>query len=271
MFFILYYFADLLWFIFYANVSFYVKIFKMSFRLTLENFEGPIDLLLQMIEKRKMSISDISLAQISDHYIQFVQNLEKRDLSEMSHFLYIASLLTLIKSKSLLPQIELSEEEEEDIDLLKKKLLLLKTHQKYAQKLKISFSGGKKLFFPKMRKREIKFLPDTQHMKPLLLHDYLKKVIEEVTILPSKKKEASVKIIIHIEEMMHSLEARIQRELSFSFRDFLNEQKKEGEEEKTYRLVSFLALLELVKNGILDVMQRQLFDDIQLNALRKED
>ena len=65
----------------------------MSFKINVENFEGPIDALLQMIEKRKMTISDISLAEIADDYIHFIQKLENESLSNMTHFIFVFMIM----------------------------------------------------------------------------------------------------------------------------------------------------------------------------------
>ena len=91
-------------------------------------FEGPLDTLLSLIEKRKLFISDISLAQVADDYISYVKGLENFPIADSAHFILIASTLVLIKSKSLLPTLTLSEEEEHSIDDLQARL---REYQKY--------------------------------------------------------------------------------------------------------------------------------------------
>ncbi len=79
-------------------------------------FEGPLDTLLSLIEKRKLFINDISLAQVADDYIAYIKSLNEFPIADSSHFILIASTLVLIKSKSLLPDLNLTTEEQESID-----------------------------------------------------------------------------------------------------------------------------------------------------------
>ena len=243
----------------------------MSFHLKIENFEGPIDALLQLIEKRKMSISDVSLARIADEYIHFVQSLEEESLSNITYFILVASTLTLIKSKSLLPGLELTEEEEGDIYELKKRIALYKMYQDIAKKLKNNFSRKKSFLPARAKKVPIQFSPH-QNLNLSSLHESMLDIFKEVPQKESKKKEAYIKIAIHIEEIMKSLEERIKKNISFDFDSFINAQvsgDKNAQKVKVYRVVGFLAMLELVKNGVLSVLQNKNFDRISLE--RAED
>jgi len=86
----------------------------MSFTIKTESFEGPLDLLLDLIEKRKLYISDISLAKVTDDFIEHIKNIGGIEIGESAHFILVASTLLLIKSKSLLPELALTEEEQFD-------------------------------------------------------------------------------------------------------------------------------------------------------------
>ena len=81
-------------------------------------FEGPLELLLDLIDRRKLSINEVSLAGITDEYIAYIRALEKFKPEEVASFLVVASTLMLVKSRSLLPQLEISDEEEADIQEL---------------------------------------------------------------------------------------------------------------------------------------------------------
>src|SRR3989344_3794745 len=94
----------------------------MTYIMKQEKFEGPMELLLELIEKEKLSISEISLAKVADEYISYVKGLEKIDPEELAEFLVVAAHLMLIKSRSLLPQLKLTEEEEGSIEELEKRL-----------------------------------------------------------------------------------------------------------------------------------------------------
>ncbi|MBU4057515.1 segregation/condensation protein A, partial [Patescibacteria group bacterium] len=106
-------------------------------------FEGPLDLLLELIEKRKLFVNDISLAQVTDDYIKYVNNLENFDVPHVADFLLIASTLLLIKSKSLLPNLDLTEEEELNIEYLETRLKLYQQMRSLSQYVNELASGDK--------------------------------------------------------------------------------------------------------------------------------
>src|ERR1035437_6794426 len=97
-----------------------------SFKIKTEIFEGPLDLLLSLIEKRKLLINDIALSKVADDYIMYLQNQENFPMKDTADFLVIASTLLLIKSRSLLPGMEISEEEQYDINELEARLKIYK-------------------------------------------------------------------------------------------------------------------------------------------------
>lgn len=243
----------------------------MKFKIEIENFEGPIDALLQLIEKRKMPISDISLADICDDYIHFIKSLDSESLSNMTHFIFVASTLTLIKSKSLLPHLDLTEDEEGDIDDLKRRIELFKVFGEAAQSLKKSFNGKHSFYYPKTRKREIIFTPHEGLNKNQMIES-LNSIFADQPVKEDPKKEASIRIAIHIEDMMDSLESRIKKVLKTNFSSFVSNQignRKESKAIKVYKVVGFLAMLELVKNGILDVLQNGNFQTISLESINQ--
>ena len=93
-----------------------------DYKIKTEVFEGPLELLLDLVEKRKLFINEISLAQVADDYIAHLKQFEKMPVDFVSNFLIVASTLILIKSKSLLPTLSLTEEETHDIDELERRL-----------------------------------------------------------------------------------------------------------------------------------------------------
>src|SRR5574344_205785 len=97
---------------------------KVNFHIDTEHFQGPIDLLLSLIEKRKLFINDFSLSKVADDYISQVRSFESYPIDDVANFLLVASTWVLIKSKSILPDLNLTKEEEQDIDDLKRRLAL---------------------------------------------------------------------------------------------------------------------------------------------------
>lgn len=241
-----------------------------SFYVTMEQFQGPIERLLEMIERRKMPINEVSLAAITDEYIQSVDNLQNHELSEKTHFILVASTLTLIKSKSLLPTLELTEEEETDIDELKKRISLLKVFAQAGKNLSGNISSLPHYYHARIAKKVRSFDPDTQ-MTIESLHGALQEALHSVPQLVPKKKEASVSILIHIEEMMSSLEVRIKKAVSTDFSSFVyeyaGENIKESKQARVYHIVGFLAMLELVRKGSLMTQQEANFSPIHIQSL----
>lgn len=240
-----------------------------SFRITTEKFEGPIDVLLRMVEKRKLPINDFSLSDIADEYIYFIQNLENESLTNKTHFIFVASTLTLIKSKSLLPSLDLTDEEEGDIEELKKRLKLLKEFQELAVLLKTNIKTKPSFYFFEPQKKEIFFQPH-KNIQPLALYESLGSILRSVPEQEKQKKEGYVKIAVHIEEMMESLQERIIHASKIDFNSYMNSYTKnltERKEVKVYQVVGFLAMLELVRKGILNVIQKDNFKNIEIENI----
>ena len=246
-----------------------IVVIMSVFHITTEQFEGPIDVLLHMIEKRKLPINDISLSSITDEYIRFVQGLDDELIANKTHFIFIASTLTLIKSKSLLPTLELTNEEEGDIEELKRRIAVLKIYQDLSKLIKSSFSKNFQFYYPKTPKQKISFQPHPK-ISQNSIHQSIFSVFKEIPEKPENKKEGYVKIAVHIEEMMQSLEDRLQTALNTDFHSYISSHTSHTKEEKevrVYKVVGFLAMLELVKNGALQVIQKNNFSNIHIENI----
>ena len=178
-----------------------------SYQIKTGSFEGPFHLLLSLIEERKFFINDLSLAQVTEDYLNYVNKLEKQDPSEISSFIVVAATLILIKSKSLLPNLNLTSEEEGDIHNLEERLKLYELYTKLGGHIKDMF-GEKIIFAPLERKNDfLVFLPDERITKESVMtfaHDTLGRMPKKV-FLP----EVEVKKVISIEEMISRLTERI--------------------------------------------------------------
>ena len=132
----------------------------MAYHFHLEQFEGPLDLLLSLIEKEKLDITKVSLAQVTDQCLSFIKNEDSISLENLSSFLSVAARLILIKSRALLPVISFSDDEEEAMDDLEARLKSYKLFREAAVKLgglfegkwhsyaRESFLGAKTVFYP---------------------------------------------------------------------------------------------------------------------------
>lgn len=223
-------------------------------------FEGPLDTLLSLIEKRKLFINDISLAQVADDYIAYIKSLNDFPIADSSHFILIASTLVLIKSKSLLPDLQLTPEEEENIHDLEDRLKQYQKYKALSQHLRERFGINVEYLRLPSKEKKIVFTPDKNTTVARML-ETAKVLIQN---LPKKEivPKAVVQKVISLEEMMESLSERITRSFKMSFRDFSGQ----GKTEKVNVIVSFLAMLELVKQGIINVRQEADFHDIEMET-----
>lgn len=240
---------------------------KETFKIKTTGFEGPFGLLLELVEKRKLHISDVSLASVTEEYLNHINKLGGLHPGEIASFVLVASTLILIKSKSLLPNLSLTGEEEGDIKNLEERLRLFELFTKLGGNVKNMF-GEKIIFSPLERKNNVLvFLPDSQITKESMMA-FAKGALGS---MPKKvfMPEIEVRKVISIEEVINNLTERIQNSVKMSFKDFAG--KAKTKEEKVFVIVSFLAMLELVRNGILNVVQEGGFADIIIEKQSKID
>jgi segregation and condensation protein A len=222
-------------------------------------FEGPLHLLLDLLEKRKLLINDISLTTVADDFLTHIKELPELPLDETAEFIALAATLLLMKSRSLLPLLTLSEEEKEDVATLERRLAMLALMRERSVALTKAF-GSSPLYSQGDRAKDPVFAPDRFTEKGAL-----RAAIEAVFLSFPKVVElpkAAVKKVLSLEDMIMRLTERISREISLSFKQFAGGAKAE----KGDVIVSFLALLELVKQGIINATQERDFADITLES-----
>lgn len=238
-----------------------------SFTIKTQVFEGPLDLLLTLIEKRKLFINDISLAKVTDEYIEYINRLGDYSLGDRTQFIYIASTLLLIKAKSLLPTLTLTEEEKTDVADLEKRLKELEIIRKASETIQKLF--GKKIIFPRggfdgnfKSNTPTIFAPS----RDTTLAGLVEGIARVLTSLPKKQNDVpkvTVRKTVSLEDMISRLTTRIKSAMKMSFREFSG---ATGRAERVHVIVSFLAMLELVKQGVLDAHQEGLFDEIHMES-----
>ena len=221
-------------------------------------FEGPLDTLLALIEKRKLFINDISLAEVADDYIAYIKSLDDFPIADSAHFILIASTLVLIKSKSLLPTLTLSPEEEQNIEDLEARLREYQKYKSLSRHLKERFNINVEYLRQPSKEKIIVFAPD-KNVSVNKIEETIRSIILQI---PKKEivPKAIIKKVISLEEMMENLAKRITKNIKMSFKDFAGV----GKTEKVNVIVSFLAMLELVKQGIIQVRQDKSFHDIEI-------
>ncbi len=234
------------------------------YAVKINQFEGPMDLLLNLIEERKLSINDISLLEITDRYFEHLNKIENFSAEEIASFCVIASTLMLIKSCSLMPFFELNKEEKQDIEELEKRL---KTYHQIRQlSLHLKKIFGKNPLFGResFLGLQIRFI-EPKGIAAINLCEILKGIIKNLPI-PECLTEARVKKIISLEEKTKELLEKIQNKFEFYFSELLDSKK----DKKIEIIVSFLAMLELVKRGIIIVNQNSLFENIKICSVKNK-
>lgn len=230
----------------------------VGYTVRVATYEGPLELLLDLIEKRKLHVNELSLSQVTDDYIAHVRGQAEFPMEEAAHFIGIAATLLLIKSKSLIPELTLSEDEDEDVEDLKRRLLAYERVREASRELSRVF--GRTVMLPRgERAPEPVFAPS----RDLTLASLQKALGDALAALEKQEElpEVRVRPLVTIEEMMDRLTERVSRALSMSFKEFAGEAK-----EKVEVIVSFLALLELVKQGVVDARQNDHFTDIKISS-----
>lgn len=233
----------------------------MSVLFRVEKFEGPLDLLLQLVEQEKLDISEISLAAVAEQYVERLQaNKGQIPPEELADFLVIAAKLVYLKSRLLMPSLE-DAELDEGPDLATQ----LRQYQQFMEAAKwvndrwnearISYQRDRS---KPMRSLEPQFSPP-KDVTVDLMKQLMERVIQRLTPVV-KLPQAAVRRIIRIQDKIADFARRLRSEAKLTFSDFV--QKKDRQE----RLVSFLALLELVKQRVVNVEQEGTFEDIEIAA-----
>lgn len=243
---------------------------EISYKVKAGQFEGPLEVLLGLIEKRKLFINEISLAEITDDYIRFIQNIENKKIDHYANFISIAATLILIKSRSLLPNMTLTVEEEKQIDDLEARLNLYKIVQDISEEIRKKF-GKEIIFSPNQRKIEARVFSPENRINKDLMKDLALFVTEEIPAPQKQKlKEVEVVKVKSLKEMIEDLTDRITKTFEkTNFKDlWKNQSFANKKEEKVTVIVSFLAVLELVRQGIMEAFQN---DEGEINIEKGEE
>lgn len=238
----------------------YDKRMETAFAVKTQGFEGPLDMLLSLIEKRKLFINEISLASIAEDYIRHIRAIGDLPVKDASHFILVASTLILIKSRSLLPSLSLTPEEEGNIKDLESRLAYYQHIRYLAGTLRGMWRRHPLFFKEEPRERPVVFYPDSRIVPAVMLAS-ARSVLAE---LPKFEKETRVpvKTLLSLEDAIAGLEERIRETLSMGFRKFSGMEKGD----KVAVVVNFLALLELVRRGVIMAEQTGNFEDIRLES-----
>ncbi len=245
----------------------------MAISVKLQVFEGPLDLLLHLIEKNKVDIYDIPIVEITEQYLDYIKQMETEDMNVMSEFLVMAATLLDIKCRMLLPREVNEEGEEEDPRAeLVEKLLEYKMYKYMSYELKDRQLDAEKNFYKKPTlPKEIQDYKAPVNYEELIgdmtlqrLHSIFKDTIkrQENRVDPIRSQYGRIeKEEVDMDAKEAYVEAYIKLHRKFSFRSLLEKQNSKME-----IIVTFLLILELMKTGRILIEQDDIFDDIIITS-----
>ena len=232
-----------------------------KYELKLDNFEGPLDLLVHLIEKNKMDIYDVKLIDITDQYLEYINEMERQNLDVTSEFLVIASTLVYLKSKELLPK-EVDNEAELTEEELLRRIIEYKRYKDISMKFKEMYFENNKRFFKLPDKVVLpKQMIDRQYESSKIFENY-KRLLENQEVKMNKNVENIEKIAIRDTYTVTSKVKEIFKVLSkkpkFVFGKLFSVKTKPKEEVIT----AFTGVLELTRKDKVTTSKEKLFGDI---------
>ncbi len=245
----------------------------MAIPVKLEAFEGPLDLLLHLIEKNKIDIYDIPIVEITEQYLDYIKQMQDRDMNIMSEFLLMAATLVDIKCRMLLPKEVNEDGEEEDPRAeLVQKLLEYKMYKYMSFELRDKqVDAARNLYREQHLPKEVAAYRQPVNYEELIgdmtlnkLHEIFKSVVrkQEDKIDPIRSQYGNIeKEEIDMDVKSLYVEAYAREHKSFSFRKLLEKQKSRMEV-----IVTFLIILEMMKTGKITISQENIFDDIMITS-----
>lgn len=246
----------------------------MGIPVKLQVFEGPLDLLLHLIDKNKIDIYDIPIVEITNQYMEYIKAMEKTDLNVMSEFLLMAATLLDIKCRMLLPKEVNEEGEEEDPrQELVEQLLQYKMYKYMSYELKDRQMDGELNFYKKpsipeevmeyVAPVDLDLLLSDLTLAKLnrIFKDVMKKQVDKIDPVRSTFGQIE-KEEVTLPEKLDYVTEYAREHKRFSFRELLERQAS-----RVQLVVTFLAILELMKVGTVRIEQEEHFDDILISAV----
>jgi len=226
-------------------------------------FEGPLDVLLGLIQEHKLSINEISLGAVTDDFIEYLKRLQREgepDQEVLAEFLVVASQLLLIKSRSLLPGFQVSQEEEQSIAELEQRLAAYQRLKELAKGIAKLARGGPQAFSREaFADMPVAFYPP-KDLEASMLARAFTAVLDAIPKI-EKLVEEKIRKVISLEEKIKELRELLQGRVERAFSEIVR-----GAKEKVEVIVSFLAVLELTKQRIVSVDQEHPFGDIRIRG-----
>lgn len=235
-----------------------------SYKVQTPVYEGPLDLLLALIERAELDITTLALAQVTDQFLSYLKNLENHDPAEVSAFLVIAARLVYIKSNALLPKpakIDISGSEEDPGEALARQLIVYRRFKQLAQFIDNRYNAGLRTYL--RLNAPIPFYEAKLDLEGLTLADF-ERIATEVLAHGISYKDLTTVIStprITIREKIYKILDYLKENSNNSFSSMLTERSR------MEIVVTFLALLELIKRHVVQAQQDKIFGNIELETI----
>ncbi|WP_425448681.1 segregation and condensation protein A [Dethiothermospora halolimnae] len=242
----------------------------MGYKVILESFEGPFDLLYHLIEKSEIDIYDIPIAEITEQYISYIEKMKELDLDVTSEFLLMVATLLEIKSRMLLPKMkkddgeQLQMEEVDPREELIRRLIEYKKYKNVAEELKTKEKAQQKVYYKPKEEIEMFVEKDEIKLENVNLDDIIDAMVK---IIEEKKKDNKTLNIatierdeITIEQGMKNLLNTLNKKREIEFKKLFQDKFN-----KVEIVVTFLAILELIKQKKINIVQENNFDSILIS------
>jgi segregation and condensation protein A len=227
----------------------------MSFVVVQEKYQGPFAVLLELLEKNDLAITEVSLSKVADDFLRFIEENEVSN-TELADFLVIASKLILLKTKELMPYLVVPEEEEIGTGNLEDNLRLYKEFVAVAEEILGLLKSERVMFSAKARARKEKIHLPPQMLTASMLEDSFVDLLKRLQPFFALK-QTSMERIKSVSERIEELQQAILTRASFKFKEIVSSSSSKGEV-----VVSFLALLELMRRNIVKAQHDENHDII---------
>ncbi len=229
--------------------------------IKIDKFEGPLYLLLQMIEEEKMDITEVSLVKIADEYIDYIKATSNIDPEHIADFLVVAAKLLLLKSRALLPY--LYPKEDIEVDDFEAQIKMYKEFLEATKVITKIIAGARTMYGREFNKQSL-IIDGFTPPKKLNINDFPMVFADVIGRLRPVEKlgESTIREQINIEDKISEVKYILTKKINFFFRDFIGQAKT-----KTEVIVGFLAILELMKQRECMIEQMATFGEIEVQRI----
>ena len=239
----------------------------MEFNFMINDFEGPLDLLLHLIKESKMDIMDIEIDKITDQYVKFLEEQEKLNLEVASEYLVLASELIEIKSRLLLPRQELNVEDEELVDPREELINRLLEYQTYKDVTKILHEKEelRSEIYTKAPENVKNYIDEVTEIHADVSLDDLVEALKKYLVRNEDKKPLNTKVTVNeisVSSRRHDIKKILKEKKKIKFFELFPVVSKE------YVVATFLAILEMAKDNELRITQDDTFSDITVEVIK---